>query len=247
MTLQVSIAKVLPGFTLDVSWEVGNELAVLFGFSGAGKSMTFRMIAGVMVPDRGLITLDNRVLFEQPSGTDLSPQERSLGYVFQDLALFPHMTVMENIRFGGHGKNRKLRDGEARMLVRRFHLSGLEDRFPSQISGGQQQRVALARALMRHPKALLLDEPFSALDAPVRAEMQQLVKEVQKELSIPVVLITHDLNEACGIADRMIVYSSGRVIQAGTPAEIVRHPFAAEVEQLVSYRIGLCEQKLGPC
>ena len=247
MTLQVSVEKVLSGFALDVSWEVGNELAVLFGFSGAGKSMTFRMIAGLTVPDRGLITLDNRVLFDRPSGTDLSPQERSLGYVFQDLALFPHMTVMENIRFGGPGKDRKLRDGEARMLIRRFRLSGLENRLPSQISGGQQQRVALARALMRHPKALLLDEPFSALDAPVRTEMQRLVKEVQQELSIPVVLITHDLNEACGIADRMIVYSSGRVLQAGTPAEIVRHPSAAEVEQLVSFRRGFHRQELCPC
>ncbi len=236
MTLQVSLSASLPGFCLDADWSVGNELAVLVGHSGAGKSMTFRMIAGLMEPDRGRVELNGRVLFDSGARVCARPQDRVLGYVFQDLALFPHMTVLDNIRYGGSGMDRARCDGEARRLVRRFRLGGLEDRLPSRISGGQQQRVALARAILRRPRALLLDEPFSALDAPVRSEMQQLVKEVQRDLCIPVVLITHDLQEASAMADRMIVYADGRVVQIGAPGEIAAQPSVQEVALLASFR-----------
>ena len=199
MSLSISIRKKLGNFELDVSWEINNELAVLFGHSGAGKSLTLQMIAGLIEPDQGVIRLDDLLFFDSASGKGLRPQDRKLGYVFQDLALFPHMTVQQNILYGGHGISKTERLVRADKMMRRFRIADLRDRLPAQISGGQKQRVALARALMRRPRALLLDEPFSALDAAIRLEMVRLLKEVRHEFAIPVVMITHDLHEARSI------------------------------------------------
>jgi molybdate transport system ATP-binding protein len=235
MGLSVSVRKDLGSFLLDVSWNVGNELAVLCGYSGAGKSMTFRMIAGLLRPDRGLIALDGRTLYDSSSGTFIPPQERALGYVFQDLALFPHMTVKRNILYGGQGVAAQERESMADLLMRRFRISALEARMPAQISGGQKQRVALARALMRRPSALLLDEPFSALDSPTRLAMGALLKEIQREFNIPVVLITHDITEAHALADKMIVCSEGRIVRAGPIEDVMRHPEGPEIETLLRW------------
>jgi len=181
MGLSVDIKKTVKGFTLDARWEIGNELAVLFGYSGAGKTMTLRMLAGLMTPDSGTVHMNGSVLFENTAAAvvNLPPQARSFGYVFQDLALFPHMTVRENILYGAHGLSREERASRCRDMLKRFMIAGLEEKYPAEISGGQKQRVALARALIRRPSALLLDEPFSALDAPLRAEMQAFLKEIQ--------------------------------------------------------------------
>lgn len=233
MSLSVNIQKDLDGFTLDASWEIGDELAVLFGFSGAGKSLTLRMIAGLLRPDRGAIRAQSTVLFDSEGGVDLSPQARSLGYVFQDLALFPHMTVQENIYYGGHGLERGERSTRARRMMSLFHLEGHGRKLPSEISGGQQQRVALARALMRRPRALLLDEPFSALDLPLRRELRSVVRDIRIEFGIPVVMVTHDLHEACELADRLIVYAHGRVVQTGAPEDVLYDPASGEVRRLV--------------
>ncbi|MBI5075549.1 MAG: ATP-binding cassette domain-containing protein [Nitrospirae bacterium] len=229
MGISFSARKALSGFTLDASWEIGNELAAIFGYSGAGKSMTLQMIAGLLAPDNGKIVLGETLLFDSGQGVNVGPQRRSIGYVFQDLALFPHMTSGENIRYGGHGIDKTEQEQRCKELLRMFRITGLEDRLPSQISGGQKQRVALARALIRRPGALLLDEPFSALDMPIRFEMRAILKEIQQTFDIPVVLITHDADEALALADRVIVYAEGRVIQAGPPEEIFMEPSCEEV------------------
>jgi len=234
MSLSISIRKNLGSFVLDVSWEINNELAVLFGHSGAGKSLTLQMIAGLIEPDQGVISLDGLLFFDSASGKGLRPQDRMLGYVFQDLALFPHMTVHQNILYGGHGISKTESLVRTDEMIRRFRIADLRDRLPAQISGGQKQRVALARALLRRPRALLLDEPFSALDNPVRREMRKLLREVRNEFNIPIVLITHDVSEAYAVADRIIVYSGGRIVQTGSPFEVLHRPVSYEVEALIS-------------
>ena len=208
------------------------RLAALFGYSGAGKTMTFQMIAGLMCPDRGEIRLDDKVLYDSSSGVNLSPQERSLGYVFQDLALFPHMTVEGNILYGAPGR-RKEKRADAETMMEVFRIRSLGDKYPSEISGGQKQRVALARALMTKPKMLLLDEPFTGLDYPIRIEMRKVLEEIRETFSIPVVLITHDLEEAFSLSDRMIVYDEGRVVQAGSPEEVLTSPAVPALRRLV--------------
>jgi molybdate transport system ATP-binding protein len=233
MGLSVNLIKKINGFTLDAAWDIGNELAVLLGFSGAGKSMTLQMIAGLASPDDGLIKSDSKVYFDRVRKISIPPQERNIGYVFQDLALFPHMTVMGNILYGAKRADRDKNTDRAMEMIAAFGLSGLEPRYPAEISGGQKQRVALARALMRNPDVLLLDEPFSALDYPLRLEMRRFLKEVKSLFSIPIVLVTHDVVEACELADKMIVYVNGKVAQLGVPDEIIHRPVSPEVRNLV--------------
>lgn len=224
MGLSLKLRKQLNGFVLDVEWDTNNELSVLFGFSGAGKSMTLQLMAGLLKPDEGWIHSGDRILFDSRSGINLAPQERSIGYVFQNLALFPHMTVQGNISFGVGDLKKEQREERIREMIAAFHLEGLEARFPAEISGGQQQRVALARALIRRPGLLLLDEPFSALDNPLRREMQKFLREIRDEFNIPVILVTHDVAEAYAVADKIIVYSRGRIVQTGSPLEVERNP-----------------------
>ena len=215
MGLSVRLKKKVNGFSLDVAWEIGAELAVLFGYSGSGKSMTLQMITGLMSPDEGLVRSEGKTFFDSSAGIEVPPQARTFGYVCQDLALFPHMTVMKNILFGAPDLPKSERLSRAREMIKAFRLTGLEDHHPTEISGGQKQRVAFARALMRRPGALLLDEPFSALDSPLRLEMGRILKQVHREFAVPVVLVTHDINEACALADRIIVYENGRVARTG--------------------------------
>ncbi len=211
MGLAVKIVKKVKGFSLEAEWEIGNELAVLFGYSGAGKSMTLRSIAGTLTPDEGFVSLGGSVYFDSGLKINEPPRKRPFGYVFQDLALFPHMTVKGNIAYGGRGMSRTELDEKGGEMISLFHLRGLEKKLPSEISGGQKQRVALARALMRRPEMLLLDEPFSALDHPLRLEMGTMLREIHEEFEIPVVLVTHDISEAYALADRIIFYADGRV------------------------------------
>jgi molybdate transport system ATP-binding protein len=234
MSLSIKLHKQINGFILDIEWAMGNELSVLFGFSGAGKSMTLQCIAGLIRPDEGWIHSGNRTLFDSRSGINLLPQNRSIGYVFQNLALFPHMTIKGNILYGADGLKKEIKEKQVREMIAAFHLDGLENRYPSEISGGQQQRVALARALIRRPDLVLLDEPFSALDKPLRLEMQQFLKAIRLEFNIPLILVTHDLSEAYTVADKIIVYSQGKIAQIGTPYEIGHNPVDVEVRSLFS-------------
>jgi len=224
MGLQVKLKKAVKGFHLDIGWEIGNELAVLFGYSGAGKTMTLQMLSGLIKPDSGFIRLSGITLYDSAGKIDIRPQARPFGYVFQDLALFPHMTVMKNIVYGAAGIERDARRERANYFIREFKLSGLEGRYPHEISGGQKQRVALARALIRQPKALLLDEPFSALDRPLRLEMRHFLKELMGRFHIPVVLVTHDFEEAAAVADKMIIYENGAILQTGHPKDMEKNP-----------------------
>jgi len=239
MGLFVDIKKRVNGFKLDVCWEIGNELAVLFGYSGAGKSLTLKLIAGLMKPDSGFIRSKGVVCFDSESKTDLEPQKRFLGYVFQDLSLFPHMSVRENILYGAKGVAANERKDRLDELAEKFHIRDILLKRPSEISGGQKQRVAFARALFRRPSALLLDEPFSALDRPLRMEMQVFLKEVRRDFDVPVILVTHDTDEACALADRMIVYSRGKVMQTGLPSDIFNSPKTEEVKRLVGCQLRL--------
>jgi molybdate transport system ATP-binding protein len=234
MGLIADIKKRVNGFELDVSWSIGNELAVLFGHSGAGKSLTLQLISGLMRPDSGFVRAKGNIYFDKNNRIDIAPQQRSCGYVFQDLALFPHMTVKENILFGAKDVARDDKIERLSGMIERFRLEGTADKFPAEISGGQKQRVAFARALIRRPDVLLLDEPFSALDIPLRIEMRAFLREIRKEFNIPIVLVTHDVYEAYTMPDTLIVYSGGKVVQKGAPAEVFARPSCAAVEELIA-------------
>ncbi|HKN18556.1 MAG TPA: ATP-binding cassette domain-containing protein [Dissulfurispiraceae bacterium] len=234
MGLSVQLKKKIGGFSLDVAWEIGDELAVLFGYSGSGKSMTLQMITGLIRPDEGFVRDDSKIFFDSVSGVDTPPQARTFGYVFQDLALFPHMNVMRNILFGAPDVPKQEKFSRAKAMIEAFKLVGLENRYPSEISGGQKQRVAFARALIRHPELLLLDEPFSALDKPLRIEMRRFLQEIRMQFGIPVILVTHDFDEAAFLAEKIIVYSHGKVAQIGSLAQVVEQPASQEVQMLVN-------------
>jgi len=228
MGLDISLYKKVNGFALDVKWKIGKELGVLFGPSGAGKSLTLKMIAGLFRPDKGQVISAGNAYFDSSKNINMPPQKRQCGYVFQDLALFPHMTVRENILYGAKG----LEHDEAALrcdeLMSQFQINSIRNSMPLEISGGQKQRVAFARALIRRPEMLLLDEPFSALDTMLRIEMRAFLKDMRSEFNMPVILVTHDIAEARELADKIIVYSDGRVVQIGKPDEI-----ATESQQLL--------------
>ncbi|MBF0343112.1 MAG: ATP-binding cassette domain-containing protein [Nitrospirae bacterium] len=236
MSLSVDISKELNGFILDVKWEIGREIGVLFGFSGSGKSLTLKAISGLMTPDEGSIISNGVVLFDSSANISIPVQQRSFGYVFQTLALFPHMKVKDNIGFGAKEKDKRQIRGKVHDLIKLFHLEGLQDKYPSEISGGQKQRVAFARALIGNPSTLLLDEPFSALDNPLRHEMGQLLLYIRKEFDIPIVLVTHDIFEAYTLADKLIVYSNGQIALVGKPSEILKQPVTPELEALLNVK-----------
>lgn len=239
MGLSLRLQKRVEGFTLDVEWKIDNELAILFGVSGSGKSMTLQLIAGLLEPDAGFIRSNGSLLYDSTAGINLSPQKRCLGYVFQDRVLFPHMTVKKNVAYGLREYNQPEMADRVHEMLHLFHLEGLEDRFPSEISGGEKQRVALARALIGRPKALLLDEPFSGLDRPIRLELSRLLTEIRTEFDLPVLFVTHDIFEDYALPDKIIVYSGGRIIQIGSPNEIFHHPSDSEVERLTGFHHGM--------
>ncbi|MFV0409821.1 MAG: ABC transporter ATP-binding protein [Paracoccus sp. (in: a-proteobacteria)] len=206
------------------------EITCLLGPSGCGKSTTLRMIAGIEQPDGGMVRIDGKVMSQGPRS--LPPERRPIGMVFQDLALFPHMTIAENVAFGLAGVP------DARMqvqhLLERVGLPGHAGKYPHQLSGGEQQRIALIRALATRPQVMLLDEPFSSLDQRLRVEMRELTRDLLREAGAAVVLVTHDPEEAMLLADRIAVMREGRIRQEGTPLDLYNRPADLEIAQFFS-------------
>ncbi len=232
MTLEVSVRQASPvPLAVDLRCGAGEMLA-LVGPSGSGKTTLLRCIAGLQRP-QGRIVCDGQVWLDRHCC--LPPQRRRVGLVFQDYALFPHLTVLENVALACPGSRRRAL-AAARDWLRRVHLAGLEDRLPRTLSGGQKQRVALARALVREPAVLLLDEPFSAVDQVTRRRLRLEMAALRREIAIPVLLVTHDLEEAEMLADRLAVIHRGRLLQQGPVAEVLQRPASVEVARLVDIR-----------
>ena len=225
MSLYVDIKKDLGGFRLSVKFEAKDGVMGILGPSGCGKSMTLRYIAGVERPDEGRIVLDGVTLFDSEQRINLKPQQRRVGYLFQNYALFPNMTVRQNILCGAkREKDKAKREELLARYIELMQLSGLEGHYPAQLSGGQQQRVALARALVAEPALLLLDEPLSNLDAKLRESMRFEIKEIQRESGITVLYVTHDQTEAMAMSDRIVVINRGVIQQIGVPRDIYSQP-----------------------
>jgi molybdenum ABC transporter ATP-binding protein len=223
-TLHLDLDHALRGFSLRLTLDVGRETVALVGPSGVGKSTVLRGVAGLIRPDGNRILLDGEVWFDSALRIDRPPDERSVGLVFQDYALFPHMTVRSNVAFGG-----RERVGE---LLERLRISHLADARPRSLSGGEQQRVAIARALARDPAVLLLDEPLSALDTHTKAAVRGELRQLLDELALPTLLVTHDFDDATALADRIGVLVDGQLLQIGTPDDLVARPASAFVASL---------------
>ncbi len=215
--IELSVADRDRRFALAVRFATNARFAALYGPSGAGKSLTLQAIAGLLEPARGHIRLDGRTLFDRAAGVNLAPSERRVGYLFQDYALFPHLSVRENVAFGLKSWRRLAlsRDEQRRVqsLLDRFGLAALAASRPSTLSGGQQQRVALARALACEPRVLLLDEPFAALNPMLRDGLRAELGEVRRQWGIPAVMISHDVDDVIALADVAFVYDRGRIVR----------------------------------
>lgn len=232
MSLSVSIKKHFPAFTLDVNIEAGNETLGWLGESGCGKSLTMRCIAGIETPDEGKIVVNGKTFFEREAGkrptVNLSPQERKTALLFQNYMLFPNLTVAENV---AAGIDRKLpkeeREAQVNAELKRFGLDGFGKRYPSQLSGGQQQRVALARMLAAKPDILMLDEPFSALDAHLKGALEQNLAGLFETFHGTILYVSHDIDEALRFCDRIAVIEKGHVMEVSTGNNLVNNPQSA--------------------
>ena len=212
------------------------EMLALVGPSGSGKSTLLRAIAGIFRAEEGRITCNGDVWFDSQTRMVLSARQRRIGMVFQNFALFPHLSALENVMEALVELPHPERERRAHDLLLRVHLQGLEHRRPAQLSGGQQQRVAVARALAREPKVLLLDEPFSAVDRSTREKLYRELAELRRQLSMPVILVTHDLDEALMLADRLCILSQGCTLQTGAPHDVVARPDSIQVARLVGLK-----------
>ena len=230
MTVRADFAASVGDFRLEVAFEAENELVVLYGRSGSGKSVTLRALAGLVRPESGRIEIGGRAVFDAAAGLELPPQQRRVGYVIQELALFPHLSMRQNVLIGlEHDREAPARYEALRALL---SIEGLDERRPHELSGGQQQRVALARALVRPSDVLLLDEPFSALDEALRSDLRSELLRLRREIELPIVFVTHDLREAHLLADRIAVIDEGRVLQFDARDEVFRRPSSRRVAEL---------------
>lgn len=231
--IRADIRTTVGNFDLVIELEVNREITVLYGHSGAGKSLTLEAIAGLLKPRDGHIELEGRVVFDRVARVNLPPQRRHIGYVVQDYALFPHLTVGQNIAYGVPDLPRAERCDRIDQFARMLDLEGLLDRRPSRISGGQAQRVALARALVRQPQVLLLDEPFAAVDSSIRRTLRRELRRLAQELSLSVVMVTHDLMEAYNVGDRIAVIDDGHLLQVGPKEEVFHRPTSRRTAELL--------------
>lgn len=232
MSLIVDIKKRVKGFTLDVDFSIQGDYLGLLGSSGSGKSMTLKCIAGVERPDQGRIILNGKILFDSEKNIDLKPQDRNIGFLFQNYALFPHMTVEENI---GIGLDLPKEDKSKRVneMIQAFHLQGLEKKHPNKISGGQQQRVALARAIIYNPEILMLDEPFSALDSHLKEQLQNGMLRLLEFYKGEIIMVSHSRDEIYRFCNKLAIIDGGKNILFGDTKEIFRNPRLSSAARLI--------------
>jgi molybdate transport system ATP-binding protein len=225
MTLAAIVTKRLgPGFRLDVELTATSGITMLFGASGSGKTTLLRCLAGLTKPDAGHIAIGERVLFDAKAGVDVPIQDRHVGYVFQQAALFPHMSVRDNIEYGLHRLPADERRQRVSAIADSFRISEILERRPANVSGGERQRAALARALVTEPSLLLLDEPLSALDHAIQSRIMDDLRRANEARRIPMIYVTHSHREVYTLGERVIVIDEGRVIASGTPHEVLDHP-----------------------
>ena len=247
MSLFVDIEKDLGSFHLKVSRETDGGIPGLLGASACGHSMTLRCIAGVETPARGRIVLDGRTLFDSEQRINLPPQQRGVGYLFQSYALFPTMTVRQNLLAGLHREKDKARKQTLyRQAVELLGLAGLEQRRPAELSGGQQQRVALGRILVNRPQVLLLDEPFSALDSHLREQLQLDMLRVLKDFSGDVLLVTHSRDEAYHMCGRLAILDEGQLLRCGATKEVFADPGSRTAARLTGCKNIAAARRTGP-
>ena len=245
MAVKVNIEKNFRDFSLKVDFEGSSAAIGLLGASGSGKSMTLRCIAGIETPDKGRIVINGKTVFDSEKGINLKPQKRRIGYLFQNYALFPTMTVEQNIRCGYRGEKSSAREKVAD-LIRRYHLEGLEKRLPSQLSGGQQQRVALARMMIGEPEAILLDEPFSALDSYLKDVLQREMQDFLKDYPGDMILVTHSRDEAYKFCRELSIVHEGRILVTGEIKQLFERPGLLEAAKLTGCKNFSRAERLGP-
>ena len=231
MSIKIQIQKKLDSFLLDISYQSESRRIGILGASGCGKSMTLKIIAGIETPDKGYIEMEGRTLFNRESRINLKPQKRNVGYLFQNYALFPTMTVEKNIAAGLKG-SRQENEVRVHEMVKKFQLKGLEKRLPGQLSGGQQQRVALARIMAYEPDVILLDEPFSALDMYLKDRLQQEMTEMLAYYKGTVIMVSHNRDEIYRFSEELLIIDKGRIAAAGETKELFRDPVIREAARL---------------
>jgi molybdate transport system ATP-binding protein len=237
VSLDVELLYRVGDFVLDVRFATRGGITALFGPSGAGKTLTLRAIAGLIRPAAGRVAVGDHLLFDARRAIDVPTRHRRIGYVFQQYALFPHLDVADNVGYALDG-DRRTRDRRVEELLLLVGLQGYGGRMPRQLSGGEQQRVALARAMAPAPDLILLDEPFSALDAPVRRRLRAELRRVQETTGVPMVLVTHSQREMRELAEWLVLYRSGRVLRSGMTADVLADPGSEEAAALLGEEEG---------
>jgi molybdate transport system ATP-binding protein len=220
-------------YSLELEFQATAGVTVLFGPSGSGKTLTLDLIAGFVRPDDGRILLDDEILFDGSAGVNLPPQARNCGYVFQNYALFPHMTLRQNLEFAAERRPRLERHRRVNEMLERFRLVDAAGRRPHEVSGGQRQRCSIARALIGEPKLLLFDEPGQGLDAPLRTEFWEVLRQIRADFKTPMLLVTHSLDECFELGEEMLVLREGRLVQSGSPPAILEQPANVDVARLL--------------
>lgn len=234
--LHLNVRKAFAGgFALDVNVSIAPGITILFGPSGAGKTTLLDCIAGLTTPDAGRIAVGDKIFFDQAHAINLSPQKRNTGYVFQDLALFPHLSAEQNIEFGINHLPAEERREKVRAMLESFRIGPLSSRKPQELSGGEKQRVAVARALVTNPRVLLLDEPLAALDAATKSKIIEDLREWNNAHQIPIVYVTHSREEVFALGERALILENGKITAQGTPHEVLSAPRRETVAQLAGF------------
>ena len=244
MAIQVDIEKNFKGFSLKSKFESNTSATGILGASGSGKSMTLRCIAGIETPDKGRIVINGRTVFDSEKKINLKPQERRIGYLFQNYALFPTMTVKDNILCGYRGEKSQ-KEEKVRDYIKRYQLDGLENRYPAQLSGGQQQRVALARMMIGEPEAILLDEPFSALDGYLKDVLQKDMQEFLKQYQGDMLMVTHSRDEAFRFCNELMLLKEGKTLIFGDTRKLFEQPQLLEAARLTGCKNSSRIERMG--